>query len=247
MPLKKSLFRQRPGKVIRLNKQTDPIMKLSRTILPLFAILLAFTACEKDAIPTPVDPDPVINPARVNFQEPKVGQFNAFEAISYECGEAINDDNRWELKLTISAVTPETIEFTESYENTTNTVVYTALRQEGVIAISAEDRQQSRLFFFYGSDSLRLDAPTTTELTYQDCVFFDGAEKFTGDYVAGVPSFELDGKTFKDQKVVSCVPVILNLDGYLFYDKYGLTASINTQTGGFGDIRTTTEVFLLKE
>lgn len=222
-------------------------MKLFQTILPIFALLLAFTACEKTDTPTPIEPDPVINPDRINFQDPKVGQFNAFEAISYECGEAIPDENRWELKMTISAVTPDAIEFTESYENTTNTHVYKALRQDGVINISAEDRRQSRLFFFYGSDSLRLDAPTTTQLTYQDCVFFDGSEKFTGDYVAGVPSFELDGKTFKNQKVVSCVPVILNLDGYLFYDEHGLTASINTQTGGFGEIRTTTEVFLLKE
>jgi len=224
-------------------------MKLFQTILLFSILLLAFSACEKTAVPTPIepDPDPVINPDRVNFQDPKVGQFNAFEAISYECGEAIVDENRWELKLTITDVSPETIEFTESYENTTNTTVFTALRQDGVIAISAEDRAQSRLFFFYGSDSIRLDAPTTAELTYQDCVFFDDGEKFTGDYVAGIPSFELDGKTFKDQKVVSCVPVILNLDGYLFYDKHGLTASISTEVGGFGEIRTTTNVFLLKE
>ena len=170
-------------------------MKFPQTIILFCFLLLTITACEKTAAPTPIDPDPdpVITTERVNFQDPQVGQFNAYEAIFYECGEAIVDDNRWELKLTITDVTPETIEFTESYENTTNTTVFTALRQEGVIAISAEDRQQSRLFFFYGSDSIRLDAPTTTELTYQDCVFFDGAEKFTGDYVAGIPSFELDG------------------------------------------------------
>jgi len=131
-------------------------MKFFQTIILFSALLLAFSACEKTATPTPIDPGPglIINPERINFQDPKVGQFNAFEAISYECGEAIVDDNRWELKLTITDVTPETIEFTESYENTTNTNVLTALRQDGVIAISAEDRQQSRLFFFYGSDIL---------------------------------------------------------------------------------------------
>jgi len=196
-------------------------MKFLQTIILFSALLLVITACEKTATPTPIDPGPglIINPDRVNFQDPKVGQFNAFEAISYECGEEIPSENRWELKLTITDVTPET----------------------------TEDRQQSRLFFFYGSDSIRLDAPTTTELTYQDCVFFDGSEKFTGDYVAGIPSFELDDKTFKDQKVVSCVPVILDLDGYLFYDEHSLTASITTEVGGFGEIRTTTNVFLLKE
>lgn len=222
-------------------------MKLFKIVFPIFALLLAFTACQKPTGLIPMEPEPVLNPDRINFQEPQVGQFNAFESLYYECGEAINDENRWELKLTITDVTPEAIEFTETYENNTNPLVYKALRQEGVITISAEDRERSRLFFFYGSDSIRLDAPTTTELTYEDCVFFDGTEKFTGDYVAGVTSFQLDGKIFKDQKVVSCVPVILNLDGYLFYDQYSLTASITTQKSGFGELQTFTTVYLLKE
>jgi len=226
-------------------------MKLLQSIFFVSALLLLFAACEKNAVPAPVEPvpDPIVSPERVNFQEPGVGQFNAYEEISYQCGEIIPNGNRQELKLSITGVTPETIEFTESINNNPNSIVYTALRQEGVIAISAEDRQRSSLFYFYGSDSLRLDAPTVADLTYADCVFFDGSEKFTGDYVAAVPEFELDGKSYKNQKVVSCVPSIMNLDGYLFYDRNGLTASITATTIGFGsdDETTFTTVYLLKE
>ena len=208
------------------------MIRLSKYSLLLFAVLLVFTACEKENITTPGDSDPVLNPDRVNFQNPIVGQFNTFEVFSYECGQA-NQNEVWELNLTITAAGENTIEFTESNENGTD-VVFEAQRQGDYLIISAEDRQATRLFFFYGSDSLRLKESPVMELTYEDCVFFNGNEKFTGDVVATMPVFNLEGKTFNNQKVVSCVPVILDLDGYLFYDQYGLTASITTSTSGFG-------------
>ena len=222
------------------------MIHLSKYFLLLFTVLLVFTACEKESITTPDDRDPVLNPDRVNFQNPKVGQFNTFEVFSYECGQA-NQNEVWELNLTITAADENTIEFTESNENGTD-VVFEAQRKGDYLVISPEDRQATRLLFFYGSDSLRLKESPVMELNYRDCVFFNGNEKFTGDVVATMPVFSLEGKTFNNQKVVSCVPVILDLDGYLFYDQYGLTASITTSTSGFGGEETTfTNVFLLKE
>lgn len=219
---------------------------LLRISLYLFFCTILFTACEKDGSIAPVEPDPVLNPDRLNFQAPVVGQFNTFEALSYECGDAIPSE-RWDLRLEITSVSPEQIEFTESYENG-DPQIFTAAREAGVLRITAEDRQKSRLLFFYGSDSLRLDAPPVRDLNYRDCVFFHGSEKFTGDIVASLPSFEIDGKVFKNQKVVSCVPTILDLDGYLFYDQHGLTASITTSSSEFGgNVSTFTNVFLLKE
>lgn len=216
-------------------------------ILPfVFFLLTLLASCEKDNISTPVEPEPIINPERVNFQAPVVGQFNTYEVYSYECGEGSSVDP-WELKLTITNVDENSIEFTESDNNGTPQV-FTAQRGNNVLLISPEDRQQSRLFFFYGSDSLRLRPQPIVELTYRDCVFYTGGGKFTGDFVAKMPVFELAGKTFRNQRVVSCVPMILNLDGYLFYDQYGLSASITTSTSEFGGTETTfTTAFLLKE
>lgn len=212
----------------------------------LFFTLTVFSGCEKDNIATPVEPDPVINPERINFQAPVVGQFNTYLVYSHECGQASPPDP-WELKLAITNADESSIEFTESDNNGTP-VVFTARRGTDVLLISAEDRQQSRLFFFYGSDSLRLEASPVVELAYRDCVFYTASGKFTGDFVAEMPVFELAGKTFKNQKVVSCVPTILDLDGYLFYDKHGLAASITTSTSEFGGSETIfTTAFLLKE
>jgi hypothetical protein len=224
------------------------MIRLSKYSLLLFTVLAIFTACEKENITAPIDPDPVLNPDRVNFQDPIVGQFNTFEVFSYECGQA-NQNEVWELDLTITAANENTIEFTESYENGDD-VVFEAQRKGDYLVIRPEDRQATRLFFFYGSDSLRLQETPVMELTYQDCVFYNGNERFIGDVVATMPVFNVEGRTFNNQKVVSCVPTILDLDGYLFYDQYGLTASITTSTSTFGvggEETTFTNVFLLKE
>ncbi|WP_020571415.1 hypothetical protein [Neolewinella persica] len=219
---------------------------LNRYLLILFTLLTVFTACEKGNISAPQDPDPVLNPERINFQEPVVGQFNTFEVFSYECGQASTNEV-WELDLTITASDENAIEFTESYENGED-FVFEAQRKGDFLIINAEDRQRTRLFFFYGSDTLRLQAAPVAELSYSDCVFYENGEKFTGDFVASMPTFTIEGRSFLNQKVVSCVPVVLDLDGYLFYDQHGLTASITTSTSGFGGEETTfTNVFLLKE
>jgi len=182
-------------------------------IFPILLLSVLFSACERDENITPVEPDPVRNPERLDFQSPVVGQFNTFEIRSYECGTEIPSEGG-ELDLKITGVTEEAIEFTEDTGNGTP-FVYSALRKEGM-------------------------------LLYQDCVFYDDGEKFTGDYITSLPFFELDDKTFTDQKVASCVPVVLDLDGYLLYDEHGLSASITVTEGGFGEIITSTTAYLLK-
>ncbi|TXF91774.1 hypothetical protein FUA23_00895 [Neolewinella aurantiaca] len=209
---------------------------------PALLFFLVLLSCEKDQPIVPSEPER--NPDRLDFQAPVVGQSNTFEIRSYECGEEIPTTGG-DLELSITAVTDEEIQFTESTGNGTP-FVFSARRAEGALVISPEDRQQSQLFYFYGSDTLRLSAPPVVEVTYQDCVFYNDGEKFTGDYVASLPYLELDGKTFTDQKVVSCVPVVLSLDGYLFYDEHGLSASITVTEGGFGELTTSTTAYLLK-
>ncbi|MBC6992589.1 hypothetical protein QWY85_06655 [Neolewinella lacunae] len=216
-------------------------MKIPAFSLLLFA-LLGFVACEKENL----QPEPALNPERVNFQAPEVGQFNTFEMFSYACGEALPEAPST-LTLTITGVTETEIEFTESYSSRTDSLVFTADRKPGNLLISPEERASSSLFFFYGSDSLRFMAPPVASLQYRDCVFYNGDEKFTGDYVARVPSFTFGDTNFRNLKSVSCVPVILDLDGYLLYDEHSLKASISTSTSEFGGEETTfTTVYLLQ-
>ncbi|MTB52514.1 hypothetical protein [Lewinella sp. W8] len=201
--------------------------------LPLLlgASLLIMTGCDDDqAIVTPTPTPPT--EGLINFQDPEVGQVNAYQTISYSCGEALPND-RPELRLTVTGVSDTEIEFTETFGNA-DPVVFTAERRPGNLLISAEDRRATELFFFYGSDSIRLDAPPTATLSQKDCVFFDGAEKFTGDYVAMVPAYSIGDLTFQDLKTVSCVPTILDLDGYLLYNEFTLKASISATSSEFG-------------
>ncbi|MEM9258014.1 MAG: hypothetical protein AAGA62_00120 [Bacteroidota bacterium] len=216
--------------------------------LLLFCLLLLHS-CEKDSAQPIVEPTPVPVPHvdRVNFQTPTVGQFNTYEMLSFECGTEVPSEGQ-EFTLSITEVTESTITFEETWENQPDPYSYVAQRRPGNLLISAEDRSRSGLFYFYGSDSIRLNAEPTAKLDYRDCVFYDGDVKFTGDYVAEIPKFEMAGVELKGLKSVSCVPVILDLDGYLLYNKYSLMGSITTSSSEFGGVVTTfTSVFLLKE
>ncbi|MEM7573698.1 MAG: hypothetical protein AAF433_12385 [Bacteroidota bacterium] len=189
-------------------------------LLPLTLLL----ACERSEPEGPIiEP---IDPERVNFMDPQVGQFNVYEFITFTCGEPSADDNA-DLRLEITAVSPTTITFLESGFGLQD-FEFTAERLEGGISISQENRVQSNLLFFYGDDNLRLTAEPTATVLQRDCVFFDGSDKFVGEYVASTPSFEVEGHSMENLKVVSCVPLILDLDGYLLYTENNLVASMTS-------------------
>lgn len=241
-----------PTKQGQFPSYTGNASAMSRNILslPLFLFgLFLLTSCDKETAQpiTEPEPDPIPPIERVNFQTPAVGQFNTYEEFSYECGTEMPTE-RQEFTLSITEVTDNTITFSEKWGNQANTYSYVAQRRPGNLLINAEDRVGSSLFYFYGSDSIRLDATPIAKLDYEDCVFYNGTEKFTGDYVAEIPQFDLAGHTFENLKSVSCVPTILNLDGYLLYNKYSLMGSITASSSEFGGVTTTfTNVFLLKE
>ncbi|MFT7121821.1 MAG: hypothetical protein ACJAZ9_002009 [Neolewinella sp.] len=212
-------------------------MKLHQ-LAPFVLVLLLAAACttvEDPIIPLPFD-------TQVNFQRPNVGQKNVYDVYFQTCGSPeVSIPNQ--LTLAVTAVTDDLIEFTET-DSLGNQVVMTADRVPGNLIISAEERALSQLLFFYGSDSLRLDAAPTAELTYRDCNFWDGDQIFTGDYVAAVDQFTFGGQTMTNLKTVSCVPIFLDLEGYLLYDENNLKGSIRTE-GSWGGILHT--VILLRE
>ncbi|MEO0734832.1 MAG: hypothetical protein AAFZ52_18490 [Bacteroidota bacterium] len=219
------------------------------TLFPFLLLfgLLVLTACEPDNA-TPRDEGPQLSEQRVNFLDPVVGQFNTFEVLSYECGTELPTETS-DLTLTVEAVTPTEITFAETRSDQPDyEYSYTAERVPGNLLISPEERQGSNLFYFYGSDSIRLTAEPSAVLQYRDCVFYDQDVKFTGDYVAMIPSFTLGETTYPQLKTVSCVPIILDIDGYLLYTSESLLGSITTSTSEFGGVETThTTVLLLKD
>lgn len=218
--------------------------------LSFLVLVFLFAACEQEGDDVITLPIPDLNPDRINFLDPVVGQFNEFERFTYGCGSAEVDPHS-SVKLEVTAVSETSISFLESYTTDDREAYeFTAQREPERIVLEPEVRTNSVLFFFYGSDYLEFTANPTTRVSYEDCVFFDGTrnERFTGDYVAYVPNFEMLGETYENLKVVSCVPVVLGIDGYLLFDQYTLHASMTigeTEFMGFRD--TTVDYYRLKE
>ena len=194
----------------------------------LVSLLLLIAACTTDDPRPNIQPEPELDPAKINFQDPVIGQFNTYEEITFNCGMPITSGTR-DLILEVIRVDDESITFLESSFNTP-TQEYTATRFNGGLIIPAVDRVNSALFYFYGSDTIRLTAEPTEAVEQKDCVFYDERDvKFTGEYVASVDRFELDGHVLENMKAVSCVPLILEVDGYLLYNRFNLYGSMTAE------------------
>ncbi|MEL6393102.1 MAG: hypothetical protein AAFY36_05460 [Bacteroidota bacterium] len=192
---------------------------MTRLLTALFLTLLLTSCGEQNDIelPAPLDPE------RINFTAPEVGQFNEYRAVSFTCSEAQPLDRgllRWE----VTEVSEAEIEILETFDGDEITT-FTADRTEEGLLISEDERVRSNMLFFYGDDLIRLTSEPTAEVYQEACVFFDGEEKFTGEYVARADQYQLDDFTLRNMKVVSCVPTILDLDGYLMYTEHTLWAS----------------------
>lgn len=212
-----------------------------RHYLLLSTLFLLLTACTDTEDPI----TPIIEfDEAINFQRPVVGQKNFYDSYTLRCGgEEVSPPSV--LTLAVTAVTDDMIELTETTaDSNTAPVILHAERVPGNLIISAEERVNSRLLFFYGSDSIRLNAPPVANLEYRDCVFYDGEQVFTGDYVAAIDNFTFGTRTLTNLKTVSCVPVVLDLDAYLLYNENNLMASVQSWRGFGND--STTEIYLLQ-
>lgn len=203
----------------------------------LMAVALIGFACDSEESFTPTEaPDPVS--LTVDFQRPVVGQRNIYDSFQFVCGQ-LEDARNTEITLTVTAVSESLLELTETYADSTLVpVILHAVRVPGNLIISADERARSSLLYFYGSDSLRLDAASVATLDYRDCVFYDADTIFTGDYIASVPEFTFNELSFSDLKVASCVPFV-DLDGYLLYTERNLVASVTATRWGIGTSSTT--------
>ncbi|MEM6771099.1 MAG: hypothetical protein AAF597_10980 [Bacteroidota bacterium] len=211
---------------------------MSRYLL-LFILVSLVTACTETE--DPILPRPTTT---VDFRNPVVGQQNTYSSYNFRCGAAERTPGS-ELMLTVTAVTESLLELTETTTDTALApIVLHAERVPGNLIISAEERSRSNLLFFYGSDSIRLDAPAVASLDYRDCVFYDNDQVFTGDYVASIDEFLFEDQRMTNLKTVSCVPIVLDLDAYLLYTENNLVASIQTWRD-FGNEGNTT-VYLLQ-
>lgn len=192
-------------------------------------LIMSFIACDKDpVIPT--------NPNQINFQAPVVGQENYYLSYSGVCGELAptGDTLIWRIKdLNGSDLELEELYTTGSPSYQPLSFVYPAKWSEKFIDIQPEFRQNSQLFFFYGSDTLRLKQSASLTLVQSNCILWDGETDFVGDHIGTVKMFKVGNLEYPRKKIVSCVPTIVNLDAYLVYDQNNLYSSYTSTEGGW--------------
>ncbi|MDQ3016547.1 MAG: hypothetical protein M3R25_07505 [Bacteroidota bacterium] len=209
-------------------------MQLNRIFLALTALILAttiltLTSCDKDDIY-----QPGIN--QVNFQSPAENQQNYYLRYTGECGSLTPTGDT--LIFRIKTMQGSQLEIQEIFTPGSPSFypegyVYPATWSENFLDIDADFRVNSQLLFFFGSDSLKLQMNPTLHLNQNNCIVWNGPDGFAGDAIATVPSFKVGNINYGPKKVVSCVPVILDLDAYLVYDKNNLYSSFTSTEGGW--------------
>lgn len=187
----------------------------------IIALTATLIACDKDD-----DFQPGIN--QINWQFPKEGQENYYLRYGGECGSvAPNGDT---LIFRIKTVDGNQLELEERFtpgspSYSPLSYIYPATWSKDFVDIDADYRINSQLFFFFGSDSLRLTQAPSMTLNQSNCFLWNGEEQFRGDAVASVPNFKVVDQSYGTTKIVSCVPGIFDLDAYLAYDKNNLYSS----------------------
>ena len=185
--------------------------------------LLAFS-CEK----TEIEPAPVKEGA-VHFKNLKTGQESRFIRYSLDCNDFENSF-AWTGDTLILKVIEEGKElyFQESLTPQSpmnqqagglDPITYPIERQ--VDQLYLPQREDSRLFYFYGSDYLILKKEPSTllnRLSQDNCYMNLKGEAFIGDEIGIIDRFEVGAALIEDKMAVSCIPIYLGIDAYLGYD-----------------------------
>ncbi|MEM9051507.1 MAG: hypothetical protein AAGC47_05595 [Bacteroidota bacterium] len=203
---------------------------MNRKFLILIAPLLLF-ACKSDnddPSSSPADPNPKNTMELNNLKE---GQQNRYLRFSANCSD---HDGTFEYTGDTLVVTvledEEGLKFIEQFtENSTNMSEAIPALSEVVAGdeyILIPERQLSYLFFFYGNDTIHLTKPEDINLNQGSCyIEYDNGEPFIGEEIGFLPVYEYQGMRYTNNRIVSCVPVILDLDAYLVYDETQLKMS----------------------
>jgi len=204
-------------------------LKLHSALLILACLVLSLTSCDKDPAFTP-------NPDHINFQAPVIGQKNYYARYYGECGELIpsGDTLIWK----VIDFNGEELVLEETYKIASgipHSHVFTAKWSADMIEINADDRQQSLMLNFYGSDFLKLTAPASKQMLQSNCLVLNGSQGFRGDAIGVVPAFRVSDHGYTNKKIVSCVPTIVELDAYLVYDSHNIYSSYSMTKWEFWD------------
>ncbi len=197
-------------------------------------LLLIVSSCQDDdnATPTP-QPEP---PGPINLMSLQKGQHATYVRLDGICGFAdLYEYTRDTLNVHITGEDGDlTFEetFTKGsplYELNPDTVSYPVIIEDGFILLP--ERSQSTLFFFYGNDTIFTSPNHDVELIQEGCRQMIDGQVFGGDFIGHLPSFEMHDIFLQDQTVVSCVPLIIDLEAFLCYNDGQINLSYTLDSG----------------
>ena len=186
-------------------------------------ILFAFSCEKAGVVPSP------FKEGVVHFKNLKAGQQSRFVRYTLECNFS-EDTFEWTGDTLILKVVQEGKKLFFQESLTPHSTMY----QQGVFLdpitypierqvdkLYLPQREDSRLFYFFGSDFLILKKETSTLLNHleqDNCHMKLKGETFTGDEIGIIDRFEFGPMKIENKMAVSCIPIYLGIDAYLGYD-----------------------------
>jgi len=214
------------GERIHLIKESkSKNMKFSILYALLISILIF--SCKKDD-----DADPVNMPApktsTLNLSDIQAGQMSQFVEYEGLCG---TDSDRF--SYTGDTINLKVIEFDSKllFEETytqfsksvvngtqnTDPVTYEVYPHDNYFLIP--ERMVSKLFFFYGNDTVLTAPNNKIQLHQETCILADkNSSPFIGDDVGYFVHFNVGPIELENKTAVSCVPGFMDLEAYLIHD-----------------------------
>lgn len=221
----------------------------------LLGLLLFVLACAKkeddqpipktpDVDPNPIidDPTPIIDDGTISLANLKAGQKSTFRHYTSICDNADADFEYTGDKLEVEVIDIDgALYLQETYtedspSSTLEPATHLISGNEKMVLIP--ERQKSYIFFFYGNDTIHLEANNRIVMEQSGCRIMQAGNPFIGNDIGSVAHFQLGQVEQFDKTVVSCVPTILDMEAYLLYDKNKLHVSQTIQGSEFGGIVT---------
>lgn len=199
---------------------------MKNPFLYLFTVLL-LAGCDKNDIATTFD---IKKSNRVQFSSLQDGQQSFYIGYSADCAEADFKINWSGDTLSLRVVEKDgQLFFEESFtkfsysyveHNRTDSLVHPVYTNQTHILIP--ERAHSRLFYFFGNDTIKLDylLKSRPQAYQSGCRLLLNGVPFEGEEIAYVDKFELgNGEILQQNRtVVSCVPNSIEEEAYLMYD-----------------------------
>lgn len=196
-----------------------------KRILPIICLLAILSACNEDSI---------ILPQRdyIDLSKLEHGQYSYFVRYESTC-ENLNGDFRLTGDTLKVEVIEENNDFLLKETFTENSPMYINGQIEPTIHevmpyddfILIPERFNSALFFFYGNDTIHTRNLERQDMVQNSCRIDFNGSTFIGNEIGFVDKFELGDIEYKNKTVVSCLPMMIELDAYLMYDNKELVMS----------------------